>query len=88
MYSNDFFLINKEKYDFIYIDGSHLEKDIMNDMMEADKVLVTGGIMWMDDYLGGSDDIIKRVMDRFVEDNKGRYIIIHSDYQLALRKLV
>jgi len=88
MYSNDFFLINNEKYDFIYIDGSHLEKDIINDMTEADKVLVTGGIMWMDDYLGGSDDTIKTVMDRFVDENKGRYITIHSGYQLALRKLV
>ena len=88
MYSNDFFVINNEKYDFIYIDGSHLEKDIMNDMMEADKVLVTGGIMWMDDYLGGSDNTIKRTMDRFVNENKGRYITIHSGYQLALRKLV
>jgi predicted O-methyltransferase YrrM len=88
MYSNDFFLTNTERYDFIYIDGSHLEKDIINDMTEADKVLVTGGIMWMDDYRGGNDDTIKKVMDRFVDENKGRYITILSGYQLALRKLV
>lgn len=85
MYSNDFFLENKVMYDIIYIDGSHLEKDIINDMNEAHKVLKQGGIMWLDDYLGGSDDTIKKTMDNFIY--KDKYITIHSGYQLALRKI-
>ena len=86
-YSNKFFPENKEKFDIIYIDGSHLEADIIHDMTESDKVLKSGGIMWMDDYMGGHSQKIRETMDGFVEENKARYQVIHKGYQLALRKL-
>jgi len=88
-YSNKFFPENKEKFDIIYIDGTHLEADIIHDMTEADKVLKSGGIMWMDDYMGGNiaNGNIRKTMDGFVEENKARYQVIHKGYQLALRKL-
>ena len=87
-YSNDFFKRNETFFDIIYIDGSHLPVDILFDMNNADKYLLQGGIMWMDDYLGGSDTTIKDTMDIFLNENKDRYTVIHSGYQLGLRKLI
>lgn len=39
-----------QKADLIYIDGSHLEKDVYNDIMSWYKHLAPGGIMCGDDY--------------------------------------
>lgn len=85
MYSNDFFATNTKKYSFIYIDGSHEIDDIKNDFLNALKVIEKGGIIWMDDYLGG-DGInydIKRVIDSVYESNKDKLSIIHMGYQIA-----
>lgn len=86
-YSNNFFTENKKEYDFIYIDGSHELNDIIYDMNESDKCLRMGGIMWLDDYLGGDGKQIKDVMDKFVVDNDQRYKILFTNYQLGLIKL-
>jgi len=42
--------------------------------------------MWMDDYGGGDGIKIKKTMDAFLEKYKGRYELIHSKYQLAIKK--
>ena len=86
-YSNNFFKTNRDFYDIVYIDGSHVVDDIWLDMNETDKVLDKGGIMWLDDYMGGDTGVIKNVMDKFYELNRDRYIIIHKGYQLGLRKI-
>ena len=57
-------------------------------MNNADKYLTSGGIMWMDDYLGGNDTTIKDTMDIFLNENKDRYTVLHSNYQLGLRKMI
>ncbi len=86
-YSRDFYLQNTKTFNFIYIDGSHLVEDIFLDMTECLKILEKGGIMWLDDYLGGDRIQIKKVMDDFVENNKNSVKIIWKGYQLALQKL-
>jgi predicted O-methyltransferase YrrM len=85
MYSNVFFATNIKKYSFIYIDGSHELEDIKNDFLNALKIIEKGGIIWMDDYLGGpvNNDDIKRVIDSVYEDNKDKLSIIHKGYQIA-----
>ena len=40
----------EEKYDFIYVDGSHLCLDVYLDLMLSWKLLNVGGIMAIDDY--------------------------------------
>lgn len=35
MKSSNFFLNNKEKFDFIFIDGSHKFEDVKNDALEV-----------------------------------------------------
>ncbi len=39
-----------EKYDFIYVDGSHLCLDVFLDLMLSWKLLNVGGVMAIDDY--------------------------------------
>lgn len=50
MRSEDFWESNKEKFDLIYIDGSHLYYDVSLDLTEAWKVLNDGGLLLCDDW--------------------------------------
>lgn len=80
-----------EKYNFIYIDGSHEAKDIENDMENSFKYLEVNGIMWMDDY-GGVNKKYKlhnpRIpMNIFLLKYKNSIKIIHKGYQLAIQKI-
>lgn len=77
-------------FHFIYIDGSHEIQQIYRDMTNSLKRLRYDGIMWMDDYLGGSDGNrdIKNIMDKFVEEHKSELEIIHSGYQLGIKRIL
>jgi len=45
-------LINRKVLaDFIYIDGSHIAKDVLSDAVLSWKILKKGGVMIFDDYL-------------------------------------
>lgn len=85
-YSDVFFEKNKEDFDIIYIDGSHIPDQITRDMEHSFGVLQPGGIMWMDDYQGG-DGSIKRTMDAFLQKHAGEYKLLFMEYQLAIQKL-
>jgi predicted O-methyltransferase YrrM len=86
--SDAFFERNRATYNFIYIDGCHECDFIMRDMENSFKVLDKNGIMWMDDYGGGDGVQIKYTMNAFLEKHEGTYAILHSGYQLAIRKTV
>jgi predicted O-methyltransferase YrrM len=86
--SDNFFKnINNKTYNFIYIDGCHECEFITRDMENSFNVLEKNGIMWMDDYGGGTDNNIKNTMNTFLEKYKGQYELLHMDYQLAIKKL-
>jgi hypothetical protein len=85
--SDEFFLNNKNKYNFIYIDGCHEPEFIKRDMENAFNILDLNGIMWMDDYGGGDGIKIKSTMDLFLTKYKGLYEVIHKGYQLAIKKI-
>lgn len=82
----DTFKNNDKKYDFIYIDGCHSPDYIKRDMNNSFKKLKINGIMWMDDYLGGHNNDIKNTMNEWVKNNIDNIEIIHSGYQLGLRR--
>ena len=84
--SDKFFETNRSTFNFIYIDGCHEPDFITRDMQNSFSVLESGGIMWMDDYSGGDGIKIKTAMNNFLKDYEGKYIIIHSGYQLAIMK--
>jgi predicted O-methyltransferase YrrM len=88
MYSRNYFnsVSPLPLFDLIYIDGSHVPEDIIHDMEESYRRLKTGGIMWMDDYMGGRDDSIRKAMDATVK-KLGNPPILHKSYQLAVRKI-
>jgi predicted O-methyltransferase YrrM len=87
--SDVFFKTNSKIFNFIYIDGCHLCDFITRDMENSFSVLEVNGIMWMDDYLNTSQgvDVIKNVMDLFLQKYEGQYSIIHSGWQLAIKKI-
>jgi cephalosporin hydroxylase len=75
---------------FIYIDGSHIAKDVLTDATMAWPLLVQGGIMVFDDYLwGDARDILHRpkpAIDAFVNIFSEEIEMIHMGYQLIIRK--
>jgi predicted O-methyltransferase YrrM len=84
--SDNFFENNNKTYNFIYIDGCHEPDFIKRDLENAFNILEKNGIMWMDDYGGGDGIQIKNTMDTFLQKYNGHYELIHSGYQLAIRK--
>ena len=85
LYSDDFFKINTNTYDVIYIDGSHIPENVIKDMTNSLKILKKNGIMWMDDYK--SSTLLIKTMDDFVNEHKTEVDVILKGYQLALRKI-
>lgn len=80
----------KEFYDFIYIDGSHIAKDVLTDACMAWPLLNDGGIMVFDDYMWGNPrDILHRpkaAIDAFTTLFAEELEIIHVGYQAVVRK--
>lgn len=79
-----------ERYDFIYIDGSHVAKDVLTDACMAWPLLKQGGLLVFDDYLwGDSRDILHRprlAVDFFVNIFAEELDIVHIGHQFAVRK--
>jgi predicted O-methyltransferase YrrM len=78
------------QYDFIYIDGSHIAKDVLTDACMAWQVLKPKGIIVFDDYVWGDPrDILHRpkaAIDAFTNIFAEEVEIIHVGYQLVVRK--
>ena len=77
-------------FDFIYIDGSHIAKDVLTDACMAWPLLKPKGLMVFDDYMWGSPrDILHRpklAIDAFTNLFAEEAEIIHAGYQLVVRK--
>lgn len=77
-------------YDFIYIDGSHIAKDVLTDACMAWPMLKSKGLMVFDDYLWGEPrDILHRpkpAIDAFCNIFAEEAEIVHVGYQLVVRK--
>ncbi len=77
-------------YDYIYIDGSHQASDVLRDCVMAWEVLRPGGIMVMDDYLGGDPSMPlhrpKMAIDAFMNISAPKMEILHLGYQIAVKK--
>jgi len=77
-------------YDFIYIDGSHIAKDVLTDACMAWPLLKPTGVMVFDDYVWGpSRDILHRpklAIDAFMNIFAEEVEIVHVGYQMVIRK--
>ena len=82
----------KRKFDFIYIDGSHLAKDVLVDACMAWPLLQKNGFMVFDDYAWKPPGFTllqrpKIAVDAFVNIFEDELLIAHSGYQLIVRKV-
>ena len=83
---------DKRQFDFIYIDGSHLAKDVLTDACMSWPMLKHKGFMVFDDYLWrppgfGPMQRPKIAVDTFVNMFEDDLAITHSGYQLIVRKV-
>lgn len=79
------------KFDFVYIDGSHQAKDVLTDSVYSWYLLKPNGIIIFDDY---EWDIYheawrnpKLAIQSFLRSFTGWYQVLHVGYQVAIRKL-
>jgi len=81
---------NMPHFDFIFIDGSHVAKDVLTDACMAWPLLKAGGVMVFDDYMWGDPiDVINRpktAIDTFTTLFGGELSFIHIGYQLVVKK--
>lgn len=87
-YFNDNF--EKDKFDLIYIDGSHHADDVMVDAIKSFEMLKEGGLMIFDDYFwtyySRSIDNPGGAINAFVRLKCHQFEVICFDYQVILRK--
>jgi tetratricopeptide (TPR) repeat protein len=86
------FLQDKRKFDFIYVDGSHLLLDCYTDMVLGWQVLEMGGVMAVDDYLYKYEEVDKlqspfEGVNHFLKLFEGKYKLLHKGYRVFLEKL-
>jgi predicted O-methyltransferase YrrM len=82
----------KTQYEFAYVDGDHRGFAVLEDAIQAFRLLKYGGLLIFDDYpwTGGVRDIDnpKPAIDAFLSLNRDRLIVVHMDYQVIVRKVV
>ena len=80
-----------QRFDFIYVDGSHIARDVLTDACMAWPLLDRGGFMVFDDYAwGNSRDILHRpkmAIDCFVNIFAEEVQLISWGSQSVVRKV-
>ena len=84
--SDQFLAQNTQSYNFIYLDGNHTIQQIPKDIDGCFHCLAKGGVLWMDDYKGGEEGRLQQVFDDSLSRLSDRFTVIHSGYQIAIRK--
>jgi predicted O-methyltransferase YrrM len=85
------FIKSDKKFDFIYVDGSHLLLDCYSDMVLAWEILETGGILAIDDYLYKKDSILDspfESVEHFLKRYKNRYNLLNKSYRIFLENIL
>jgi len=78
-------------FDFVYIDGSHVAKDVLLDAVLVWDLMKTGGIMIFDDYKWGwypkrPEKRPQDAINAFLTVFKPYIKVLHNDYQLIVKK--
>lgn len=78
------------KYDFIYVDGSHQAKNVLEDAILSWRLLKKNGIMIFDDYgwKWGTDPLLRPEMaiNSFLRVFHGQYKVLYTGFQVAIQK--
>jgi predicted O-methyltransferase YrrM len=82
----------EQKYDFIYVDGSHLCLNVYLDLMLSWKLLTVGGIMAIDDYMLNSGDDFEKLerpfeaVNHFLEKCQDEITVLNKGYRVFIEK--
>ena len=79
----------EQKYDFIYVDGSHLCLDAYLDLMLSWKLLNIGGIMAIDDYTFNLDIQLQspfEAVNHFLEKCGDEITVLNKGYRVFIEK--
>ncbi|RIB10708.1 methyltransferase domain-containing protein [Gigaspora rosea] len=83
---------SKIKFDFIYIDGSHIAKNALADAVLAWNLLKDGGIMTFDDYewdrYKEEYNNPKVAINTFIKCYEPELEVIHKGFQVTLKKVI
>jgi len=84
-------IAQKKQFDFIYIDGSHIAKDVLTDACMSWPLLKDKGFMVFDDYMWRPPGFTvlqrpKIAVDTFINMFEDELIVTHIGYQLIVRK--
>jgi predicted O-methyltransferase YrrM len=87
------FIRDDRKFDFIYVDGSHLMLDCYTDLVLSWQILEQGGILAIDDYLYKSDegDVLQSPyegVNHFLKLFEGIYKVLDIGYRVFLEKIM
>lgn len=84
-------IIEPDNFDFIYIDGSHLASDTLEDAVLSFRLLKKGGIMIFDDYTWGRHLPLAEIpavgIDAFVYVYADKLEVLEKNSQLILKRL-
>ena len=85
-------LITEERtFDFIYIDGSHIARDVLIDACMSWPMLKNGGVMVFDDYMWAGSPLLlhrpKPAVDAFTSIFGQELLVLHNGYQVAIQKV-
>uniref|UniRef100_A0A6C0I7Z9 Methyltransferase FkbM domain-containing protein n=1 Tax=viral metagenome TaxID=1070528 RepID=A0A6C0I7Z9_9ZZZZ len=78
-----------EKFDIIYVDGSHRLLDCFVDLILSWQLLEKNGMMIIDDYLYNKDNILEspyEAVNQFLDKYKNKYTLLHKSYRVFLIK--
>ena len=82
----------KVKFDFIYVDGSHVSCDVLSDAVLSWSLLKEGGIMIFDDYewdyFEEEYNNPRIAIDSFLRCYQRQLEVIYKHYQVAVRKVI
>lgn len=81
--------LNADRFDFVYVDGSHEACDVLHDAVQAFRVVRTGGIIVFDDYGWGvaGQSRPKEAIDAFLLCFKDKIEVLLKDYVVIVQRL-
>lgn len=85
-------LITEEReFDFVYVDGSHIARDVLVDACMSWPLLKNGGVMVFDDYMWMGSPLLlhrpKPAIDAFTSIFGQEIMVLHNGYQVAIQKV-
>lgn len=90
MTSDEFFKINSDKFDLIFVDGDHSAKQVYKDINNSWNILNKGGCLILDDYMWWYYKDLKKnpstPINEFILNNINEITYLKVWHQVIVRK--